>query len=104
MSNEEMNDIIKIDKPLEDAGLLIKSVSETIKHEAKEQDGRFLVGHKNIITNIYRIQTNDSIMCVYYFTVFIDFMLKGKSLLDNTILVSQKEYEKNDKIILKYFQ
>ena len=35
---------------------------------------------------------------------FIDFMLKGKSLLDYSNLFSHSEYEKNDKIILKYFQ
>ena len=32
-----MNDIMKIIKSFEDAGLLIKSVSETIENEAKEQ-------------------------------------------------------------------
>ena len=42
MSNEEMNDIMKIIKSLEDSGLLIKRVSETIKNEAKEQKGEFL--------------------------------------------------------------
>ena len=31
-------------------------------------------------------------------------MLKGKILLDYTNLFSPNEYEKNDKIILKYFQ
>ena len=31
-------------------------------------------------------------------------MLKGKSLLDYTNLYSHNEYERNDKIILKYFQ
>ena len=41
-SNEEMNDIMKIVKSLKDSGLLVKSVSETIKHEAKEQKGGFL--------------------------------------------------------------
>ena len=40
--NEEMNDIIKIVKSLEESGLLTKGVSETIKNEAKEQKGRFL--------------------------------------------------------------
>ena len=35
---------------------------------------------------------------------FIDFMLKGKSLLDYVNLFSPNYYEKNDKIILKYFQ
>ena len=39
---EEMNDIMKIVKSLEKSGLSIKGVSETIKNEAKEQQGRFL--------------------------------------------------------------
>ena len=37
---------------------------------------------KKIITNIYRIQAYDSIVCGYFCLGFIDFMLKGKSLLD----------------------
>ena len=41
ISNEEMNDIMKIVKPLDGCGLLIKGVSETIKNGAKEQDGGF---------------------------------------------------------------
>ena len=43
-------------------------------------------------------------MFQYFCVGFIDFMLKGKSLLDYTNLFSQSEYEKNDKINLKYFQ
>ena len=39
ISNEEMNDIMKIVKSLEDSSLLIKEVSELIKNEAKEQKG-----------------------------------------------------------------
>ena len=62
------------------------------------------IGNKNIITNIYRIQACSSIMCGYYWNEFIDFMLKGKSLLENTNLFSPNDYDKNDKIILKYFQ
>ena len=42
ISNEEVNDIMKIVKSLEDSGLLIKCVSETIKNEAKEQQDWFL--------------------------------------------------------------
>ena len=42
ISNEEMNVIMKIVKSLEEFGLLIKGVSETIKNEAKEQKGGFL--------------------------------------------------------------
>ena len=42
ISNEEMNDIMKVIKSLEESGLLIKGVHETIKNEAKEQKGGFL--------------------------------------------------------------
>ena len=42
ISNEEIEDIMKIVKSLEDSGLLIKGVSETIKNEVKEQKGVFL--------------------------------------------------------------
>ena len=42
ISSEEMNDIMKIVKSLEEFGLLIKGVSETIKNEAKEQKEQFL--------------------------------------------------------------
>ena len=42
VSNEEINNIMKIIKSLEESGLLIKGVSETIKNEAKEQKRRFL--------------------------------------------------------------
>ena len=36
ISNEEMNDIMKIVKYLEESGLLIKGIAQTIKNEAKE--------------------------------------------------------------------
>ena len=37
-----MNDIIKIIKSLEDSGVLIDGVTETVKHETKKQEGGFL--------------------------------------------------------------
>ena len=40
--NDEMEDIIKIVKSLEDSGLSLKGVSETIQNEAKEQKEEFL--------------------------------------------------------------
>ena len=43
ISNDKMEDNIKIVKSLEDSGLLLKGVSETIQNEAKEQKGDFLV-------------------------------------------------------------
>ena len=42
ISNNEMDDILKIIKSLEDSGVLLKGVSETIQNEAKEQRGGFL--------------------------------------------------------------
>ena len=44
-------------------------------------------------------------MCGYFCIGFIEFMLKGKSLLlEYAYLFSPNDYEKNDKIILKCFQ
>ena len=43
ISNEEMNDIMKIVKSLEESGLLTEGVSKTIEYEAKEQTGRFFL-------------------------------------------------------------
>ena len=73
-----------------------------VEHIPKEI--RKFIGNKNIITNIYRIQAYDSIIYGHFCIGFIDFMLKGKSLLDYTNLVSPNDYEKNDKITRKYFQ
>ena len=42
ISNDEMEDIIKIVKSLEDSGLLLKRVTETVQNEVKEQKGGFL--------------------------------------------------------------
>ena len=43
-------------------------------------------------------------MCGYFCIGFIDFMLKGKSLLEYTNLISPNEYQMNNNLILKYFQ
>ena len=42
ISNEEMNDVMKIVNSLEESDLLIKGVNEAIKNEAEEQKGGFL--------------------------------------------------------------
>ena len=65
--------------------------------------GKF-IGNKIVVTNIYREQAYDLVICGYFFIGFIDFMLKGKSLVQYTNLFSPKDYEKNDILILKYFQ
>ena len=66
--------------------------------------GKKVIENKNIVPNIFRVQAYDSIMCGYFCIGFIDFMLKGKSFLEYTNLFSPNDYEKNDKVILKYFQ
>ena len=42
ISNVEINSIMEVVKSLKESSLLIKSVSETIKNESKEQKGGFL--------------------------------------------------------------
>ena len=59
--------------------------------------------NKNLITNIFRIQTYDSIMCGYFCIRFIGLMLVGKTLTKYTNLFSPNNFKKNDSIILNYF-
>ena len=42
ISNEKMNDIMKITQALEDSNILLKGVTKTIENETKEQKGGFL--------------------------------------------------------------
>ena len=42
ISNEEMNDIMKIVQALEDSNILLKGITKRIKNEKKEQKGEFL--------------------------------------------------------------
>ena len=53
-----------------------------VEHIPKEI--KAFIGNKNIKTNIFRIQSYDSIMCGYFCIGFIDFMLAGKTLTDFT--------------------
>ena len=64
-----------------------------VEHIPKEI--KKFIGNKYIITNIYRIQVYNSIMCGYFCIRFIDFMLKAKVFLDYTNLFSPNDYEKN---------
>ena len=53
---------------------------------------RKFINNKNIITNIFRIQAYDSIMCGYLCIGFIDFVLAGKKLTDHTNLFSPHDF------------
>ena len=44
-----------------------------------------LIGNKNTTTNIYRIQANNTITCGSFFILLVDFMPKGKNVLDYII-------------------
>ena len=68
-----------------------------VEHIPKEI--REFIDNKNIKTNIFRIQANDSIMCGYFCIGFVDFILKGKTLTEFTNLFSPN----NDDTILIYF-
>ena len=43
ISNEEMNEIMKIVQALEESNILLQRVTKSIKNETKEQKGEFLV-------------------------------------------------------------
>ena len=62
------------------------------------------IKNKIIKTSIFRIPDNNSIMCGYFCILFIEYMLKDKTLTDFTNLFSPWNFEKNDQIIKKYFQ
>ena len=72
---------------------------EYLPKEIKE-----FIGNKNIKANIFRVQANNSIMCGYFCTGLIDFMLAGKKLTDFTSLFSPYDFEKNDNTISSYFK
>ena len=55
-----------------------------VEHIPKEI--RTFINNKNIKTNIFRIQPYDSLMCGYFCTEFIDFMLAEKTLTEFTNL------------------
>ena len=73
-----------------------------IEHIPKEINK--FIGNNNIKSNIFRIQAYDSIMCGYYSIEFINYMLKGKTLLDYTNLFSPNDSKKNDEIIKRIFK
>ena len=56
------------------------------------------IKNKSIIDNLFRIQDNESIMCGFLCTGFIEYVLTGKILLDYTNLFSPYNCKKNDKI------
>ena len=67
-----------------------------VEHIPKEIN-KFI--RNDLKSNIFRIQAYDSIMCGYFCIEFINYMLKGKTLLDCTNLFSPNDFKKNDQVI-----
>ena len=73
-----------------------------IEHIPKEINK--FIGNKKIKASIFRIQAYNSIMCRYFCIEFINYMLKGKTLLDYTNLFSPNDCKKSDEIIKRIFK
>ena len=73
-----------------------------VEHIPKEINK--FIGNKKIKASIFRIQAYDSIMCGYFCIEFINYMLKGKTLLDYTNLFLHNDFKKNDRIIKRIFK
>ena len=59
-----------------------------------------VIEDESITRNVFRIQSDDSIMCGFYCITLIEYMIAGKILLDfYTNLFSLKKCKKNKKII-----
>ena len=75
--------------------------SSTAKPSSLERSAK--ARNKKIKANIFRIQAYDS-MCGYFCIEFINYMLKGKTLLDYTNLFSPNDFKKNDQVIKRIFK
>ena len=62
------------------------------------------VGNKNMIANIYRMQTYNSVMRGCFSIVFITVMLYGNIVLDYTNLLPSNKYKKNKWSVENLFQ
>ena len=65
----------------------VEYIPEEIKEFIKE-----FPGNKNIKTNIFRVQEDNSIMCGYFCIGFTDFMLAGKKWTDYTNSFSPHDF------------
>ena len=72
-----------------------------VEHIPKEIN-KFI--RNDIKSNIFRIQSYDSIMCGYFCIEFINYMLKGKTFLDYTNLFSPNDFKKKDRVIKRIFK
>ena len=65
-----------------------------IEHIHIPKEIEHAIGNKEIKACIFRVQAYNSIMCGYYCIEFINYMLKGKTLLDYTNLFFPNDFKK----------
>ena len=75
-----------------------KEINKFINNDATKSSSL-----ERIKSNIY-LQAYDSIMCGYFCIEFINYMLKGKTLLDYTNLFSPNDFKKTDRVIKRIFK
>ena len=88
--------------PKENNKFIGNEQSSTAKPSSLERSAK--AHNKKIKGNIFRIQAYDSIMCGYFCIEFINYILKGKALLDYTNLFSPNDFKKNDRVIKRIFK
>ena len=82
----------------------IAHIPKEINKFIRSKDLGHAVGNNDIKSSIFRIQAYDSIMYGYFCIEFINYMLKGKTLLDYTNLFSPNDFKKNDQVIKRIFK
>ena len=82
----------------------IEHIPKEINKFIRSKELGHAVGNNHIKSNIFRIQAYDSIMCGYFCIEFINYMLKGKTLLDYTNLFSPNDFKKNDQVLKRIFK
>ena len=73
-----------------------------VEHIPKEI--KKIIGSKDITAYIFRLQAYDSIISGYFCIGFINYMFKGKTLLEYTNLFSPNDFKKNNQIIKSIFK
>ena len=82
----------------------IEHIPKEINKFIRSKELSSAVVNNDIKSNIFRIQAYDLIMCGYFCIEFINYMLKGKTLLDYTNLFSPNDFKNNGQVIKRIFK
>ena len=81
-----------------------KEINKLINNDTIKSSSLECSAITHIKSNIFRIQAYDSIMCGYFCIEFINYMLKGKTLLDYTNLFSPNILKRTIKLLKEYLR